>query len=240
MAADLATRFGIEAPSYDWQWYDLLNGTALIQDSGAFSVCAKYGGRTDDLVQDNDQVVSCIPEDRRDETTLVVMTVGGNDLFSLVEDYHAGIAIEELWVQVENEVQLLRDAVTLLRTDKSTFPGEMFVVFANIFEFTDGMGNVDTCPGAASLGYVYDLSAPELVEMIRYYEEEYMRIAVDTQADMVFMGEGFCGHGYNADDPTGPCYREDDRELWFDLTCFHPNDLGHAGIAEMMLSTVDE
>lgn len=240
LAADFATRFGLEAPSYDWQWYDLLNGTALVQDSGAFSVCAKYGGRTDDLVQDNNQVIDCIPEERAAETTLVVTTVGGNDLFALVEDYHAGVPVEELWLQVENEVQLLREAVSYLKTDKVRFPGEMYVVFANVFEFTDGMGNVDACPGAASLGYVYDLSAPELTEMIRYYEEEYMRIAVDTQSDMVFVGENFCGHGYNAEDATGPCYRSDDRALWFDFTCFHPNDLGHAAIAEMVLSTVDE
>lgn len=240
LAADFATRFGIEAPAYDWQWYDLLNGTAAIQDSGAFSVCAKYGGRTDDLVQDNNQVTDCIPEARRSETTLVIMTVGGNDLFSLVEDYADGMPVEDLWIQVENEVTALREAVTWLKSDKETFPGEMFVVFANVYEFTDAMGNVDACPGAASLGYQYDLSAPELTEMIRYYEEEYMRIAVDTQSDMVFMSEGFCGHGYNAEDPTGPCYRDDDRALWFDFTCFHPNDLGHAAIAEMMLSTVNQ
>ena len=240
MAADLATRFGIEAPSYDWQWYDLFNGTAYIQDSGAFSVCAKYGGRTDDLVQDNNQIIDCIPEDRRSETTLVVMTVGGNDLFSLVEDYNTGVAVEDLWLQVDDEVQLQREAVEMLREDKEMFPGEMFVVFANVYEFTDGMGNVDACPGAESLGYKYDLAAPELVEMIRYYEEQFMKIAVDAQADMTFMDEAFCGHGYNAEDSTGPCYRTDNRDLWFDLTCFHPNDLGHAAIAEMMLSTVDE
>ncbi len=240
LAADLATRYSLVAPEYEWQWYDVINGTGYTQDSGDFSVCAKWGGRTDDLVEDHAQVSDCIPESRAGETTLVFITVGGNDLFALVEDYHAGIPVGDLWLEVEAEVARIEEAVSWIKSDKTRFPGEMFVVFANIYEFTDGMGNVDACPGAESLGYVYDLSAPELVDMIRYYEEGYMRVAVETGSDMVFMSEGFCGHGYNAEDPTGPCYREDDRELWFDMTCFHPNDAGHTAIAEMFLSTVEQ
>jgi lysophospholipase L1-like esterase len=240
MAEDLSARFGIEAPAYEWYWYDLFTGNAYMQDSGAFSVCAKYGARTDDLVQDHDQIIECIPESRAGETTLIVMTVGGNDLFSLVEDYHEGIPVEELWTTVEGEVQLLREALSWVKTDKDRFPGEMYVIFANLFEFTDGEGNVDACPGAASLGYTYDLSAPDLQAMIQYYQEQYMSIAVETQSDMVFMGEGFCGHGYNSTDTAGPCYRPDNQDVWFDLTCFHPNDDGHVATAEMMLSVVDE
>jgi lysophospholipase L1-like esterase len=240
VAVDLAARFGIEAPEEAWYWYDLWTGNAYEQDSGAFSVCAKYGARTDDLVEDNDQIIECIPEDRAGENTLVMMTVGGNDLFALVEDYAAGVDVATLWSDVEREVTNLRDAVTWVKTDRDRFPGEMSVVVANVFEFTDGMGNVDACPGAETLGYSYDLSAPDLQDMIRYYQEQWMSIAVETQSDIVFMGEAFCGHGYNADDPSGPCYRADTQELWFDLTCFHPNDAGHLATAELMLSVVEE
>jgi hypothetical protein len=71
-------------------------------------------------------------------------------------------------------------------------------------------------------------------------QEEYVSIAVDTQTDMVFLGEQFCGHGYNDDDTSGRCYRADDPELWLDLTCEHPNEQGHAAIAEAMLAVIDE
>lgn len=239
LATELASRFSIEAPDYWWQWYDSFEGTGYLQDSGAFSVCAKWGARTDDLVEDNDQVVDCIPEGS-EERTLVVMTVGGNDLFSLVEDYYAGVAVDELWATVEREMGLLREAVEWMKTDKERFPDEVDVVFANVYEFTDDMGNVDACPGADSLGYSYDLDDPELQEMIVWMNEEAMSIAVDTRSDMMFLHESFCGHGYNADDPSGPCYRGPDAELWFDLTCFHPNDSGHLAIADLFRQVIEE
>jgi len=70
--------------------------------------------------------------------------------------------------------------------------------------------------------------------------EEFMSIAVDTRTDMLFLLESFCGHGYNHDNPNSRCYRGPDAELWFDLTCIHPNPTGHRAIADMMMSVVRE
>ena len=209
-------------------------------ESGDFAVCAKWGARTDDLVQDNNQVVDCIPEDKADQTTLVVMTVGGNDLFALADDYYAGLTEDELRAQTEDAMQLLRDAVTMIKTDKERFPGQMYVVFANLYEFTDGFGNVDACPGAEFAGYHYDLSSPIIEELLAWQQEEMLRISVDTQSDMIFMGEAFCGHGYNRDDATGLCFRDASAELWFDETCFHPNNTGHGEIAKLFESTISQ
>jgi len=70
--------------------------------------------------------------------------------------------------------------------------------------------------------------------------EEFMSISVDNDTDMLFLLENFCGHGYNRDDPLGRCYRGPDAELWFDLTCIHPNVRGHETIADMFLDVVNE
>ena len=67
-----------------------------------------------------------------------------------------------------------------------------------------------------------------------------MSIAVDTGTDMLILLETFCGHGFNYDDPDGRCYRGPDAELWFDLTCIHPNPIGHAVIADMFFNVVQE
>lgn len=236
----LVTRYGLEAPGWDWEWYDVVNGTTIVQESGDFASCAKWGARTDDLIEDNDQVVNCLAEDKRDLTTLVVITMGGNDLYSLVEDYYAGIPEDELWPVVYNYMQLMREAVAWMTDDPTKFPNGIYVVFANLYEFTDALGNVDACPGADSLGFDYDLAAPTLVDMITYSQEEYASIAVETGTDLMFMGEAFCGHGYNAADTSGRCYRGAESELWFDLTCFHPNGTGHTEIAELFESVVEE
>ena len=58
-------------------------------------------------------------------------------------------------------------------------------------------------------------------------------------ADMVFMLETFCGHGFNRDLEDGRCYRGPDADLWFDLSCIHPNPTGHAATAEMFLSVIE-
>ena len=70
--------------------------------------------------------------------------------------------------------------------------------------------------------------------------EEFMSISVDNDTDMLFLLENFCGHGYNRDDPGGRCYRGPDAELWFDLTCIHPNPTGHQVIADMFMSVILE
>ena len=60
-----------------------------------------------------------------------------------------------------------------------------------------------------------------------------MKAAVDSRSDLVFLFETFCGHGYKRDDPTLQCYRGPNTDLWFDLTCIHPNPTGHAQIAKL-------
>lgn len=145
------------------------------------------------------------------------------------DDYYEGIPDEQLVASTEEQMQNLRDAVTYITTDKVRFPGKMYVVFANLYEFTDGDGDVDVCPGADLVGYHYDLSSPSIKER-----------AFDTSTNMIFMGEAFCGHDYGRADTTSVCYREPDAELWFDASCFHPNDAGHGAIADLFQSTIEE
>ena len=78
------------------------------------------------------------------------------------------------------------------------------------------------------------------VDMVVWAEEQYLKIAVDTKSDMIFMLESFCGHGYKRDDPASPCYRGPGQPLWFDLTCIHPNNDGHAALADLFYQTIAE
>jgi lysophospholipase L1-like esterase len=240
VAAWAVSRWGLQEPDYLWGWYDVIAGTGYQMESGDFAVCAKFGGRTDDLMEDNNQIIDCIPEDKAGLTTLVVMTVGGNDLFALADDYYEGVPEADLIASTEKEMQNLRDAVTWITTDKTRFPGKMYVVFANMYEFTDGFGEVEACPGADLVGYHYDLSNAQIAERLAWMQGEMLSIAVDTETDMIFLGEAFCGHGYNADDASGRCYRGADSPLWFDESCFHPNNDGHDAIAGLFQSTIEE
>ena len=79
-----------------------------------------------------------------------------------------------------------------------------------------------------------------LEDMVVWANEQYMAIAVDNAADMIFSLESFCGHGFRRDDPTSRCYRGPGAPRWFDDTCIHPNAEGHQALADMFFAVVEE
>ena len=241
LADELAVQFGLEPPGALWDMVNVFDGTPLVQESGDFAACSEWGARTDDLMQDGSQIEDCIPEDERHKTTLVVMTIGGNDIANITQDGLDGVPYADIWDDVYEFTELLRESVQWFFDPPDRFPNGVYVVFANMFEFTDGTGDTDACPAAALAGFGAPWDDPdELAEMVIHANEEFMSIAVDNQVDMIFALEEFCGHGFNADDPTAPCYRGANTAEWFDFTCIHPNPDGHAQLTQMFMDVVAE
>jgi lysophospholipase L1-like esterase len=239
LALELADRFGLEAPGFAWQNVNVFGGASYVQDEGDFASCAKWGARADDLMQDDSQVMDCFPPPEREKATLVVMTIGGNDLANLTEGFIDGRPTAELWDQTFEMMDLVRETVEWL-TAPGRFPNGVHVVTTNLYEFTDGTGDTASCPAAGLAGFGAAITDPALEEMVLWSMEEFMSIAVDPGTDMLVLLETFCGHGFLADDPNGRCYRGPNTETWFDLTCIHPNPTGHRAIADMFLSVVLE
>ena len=240
LADRLAERFDLEAPGALWRSWNALSGTALVTHSGDFWSCAEWGARTDDLLEDNSQILDCFPELERTKKTLVVMTMGGNDIAAFTKDGADGMPVDQVSANVAAIVQKLRDAIAFLK-DPAVFPGGVDVVFTNNFEFTDATGDVASCPAAGAAGFDRPWQDPRaLADLVVWMMEQYLAIAVETDSDLVFVLESFCGHGFHHDDPTNGCYRGADAERWFDLTCIHPNPTGHAQLADMFLAVVDE
>lgn len=194
--------------------------------------CAKFGARTDDLLGGDAQIAQCFPGGNEPKKTLVLFTAGGNDIANWAKD---GISAADAISKADVAVKALRDAVVWLK-DPAHFPAGSFVVFANAYEYTDGTGKVTSCPAASLSGFNKDW--PQGIPAVTHFLEEYMKVAVDTKTDMMFLFEQFCGHGYRNDDPTAPCYRGPGAERWFDVTCYHPNGTGHGKIADAFFSVV--
>jgi lysophospholipase L1-like esterase len=200
--------------------------------------CAAWGARTDDLLMEpHQQILNCFPgvEPRR---TLVVMTVGGNDMSAIAKAAMDGDSDQETEAKVTSAIALLEEAVHYLVDDPARFPSGVFVIFSNIYEYTDGVGDLLSCPTAilAGLGGSWPQGRPHYLRV----NEQFVRIARQTNTDVLFLLENFCGHGFHAGDPNNECYRGPDARTWFDLTCIHPNPEGHAAIADMLLAVVDE
>jgi hypothetical protein len=246
LTESLAVEFGLTVPPppvlglFGWPGVNWFDGMAW-EGNEHFNSCAKWGARVDDLAADNTQIADCIPVAERSKQHLVVMTVGGNDIASLTQHGAEGVSTAELWQQVDAWVQDFEDSIAML-TDPVEFPVRPFVIVSNNFEFTDGTGDVNSCAAAGLSDFSGDQWEDPSAQwaMIIHVMEQYMRVAVQYEIDMIFMLEHFCGHGYRRDDPAGACYRGPDAELWFDLTCIHPNPVGHSEIANMFLAVVQE
>ncbi len=242
LAAELVSRWGLEAPSWEWQNLDLLSGESLEKLSGDFANCSKWGARTDDLHKDNTQLEDCIPESERDKHNLVLMTIGGNDLYSLLDDVKNAVDQEEIRADWQEGIDDLRNAMLWLTEDPARFPGGLSIVVANIFDITDTTGAADIadCEGAQLLELDGALLQPFTHELVLHWQESLLDLSVETGIDVVFLGENFCGRGYNWDDETGRCYRGGDPTNYLDATCEHPSPDGHAAIEALMLGVIDE
>jgi hypothetical protein len=200
--------------------------------------CSEYGDRTDDFLEhENRQITECFDtlvagtgvEEAR---TLVVWTMGGNDLLALGDRAAAGAEREELLDRLDTVVEYQRSAINFFQEQEaSLFPNGVDVVFGNNYEFTDGSGDFGSCPTAEVLGLDYDVSSWALGYLT--INEAYLQMAVETQTDMVFMMEHFCGHGFRADDPESGCYKGPETPLYFDGTCIHPSPEGHDKLAQL-------
>ena len=222
-------------PSLPSQIYRAILTDALRTKFGAIDVadCSQWGAHVGDLLSGQNQFAKCFPNDVDDRKTLVVMTDGGNDVASWVKD---GLDADAAMAAADGAIAELRTAIHWLK-DPARFPKGVNVVMANVYEYTDTSGNLDSCPAASASGLHGNWS--QGAAAVVHLQEQMMQIAVETGSDLVFLLEDFCGHGYERNDPSLQCYRGAGAELWFDLTCYHPDPAGHAEIARLFQAVID-
>jgi lysophospholipase L1-like esterase len=228
-------------PTPESGYYRNLLVAALEEDLGhplEAQDCSRWGARVDDLVRDDTQVVDCLGDGVDERATLAVFTAGGNDMFAFAQDFAEGATLDQVNVDVDETIALFEAAMAEIVAARSRFPNGLYVVFGNLYEYTDGTADLSVCPNASLLGF--DAAIPELREAYVRINEAWVRTAVETQTDVVFMLEQFCGHGFLAGDPDNECYRGEEAAIWFDPTCIHPNEEGHRQLAEMFRAVVRE
>jgi lysophospholipase L1-like esterase len=224
-------------PTMFWEYYSALLLGNLQQKFGAdieWENCAEWGARTDDLLIGKKEIAKCFPKAVDDRRTLVVMTIGGNDIASWAQD---GLSAEEATVEADKAADLLEDSLKWFK-EPGRFPNGVFVIVGSPYEYTDATGDVSSCPFSAFAGL--EGNWIEGAGAVIHLHERYMKMAVEQQIDIAFLLEHFCGHGFHYQNPDSQCYKGPDAEIWFDLTCIHPNPKGHAVIADMFTAVVNE
>ena len=155
---------------------------------------------------------------------LVVMTVGGNDLQSVLMNPSS---VEERLEKTVNNWRKIAEYFL----DEQRFPGGSTVLMANVYEPTDAVGQVDNC--------FYGLNISSLLPSLLDANTQFRGLAEEAGFSVLDMRGTFLGHGFNYSDPTTPYYNEDDPSLWLSNDCIHPNPRGHHEIRAMFWRAID-
>lgn len=187
------------------------------------------GGATTQTVRDGQlrALASRLAEEGSDGFTQVFMTVGGNDIQMALFGTLAGAATEPVADGIEAR---LDDILTTL-TDPALFPDGVGVLFANIYDPTDDVGQADACFGGFDVGFM----RPHLRDA-----NARMREAAERhQVGMIDMYGAFQGHGMYAADANNKHHDSGDPTIWYTSDCIHPNDRGHHEIRRHFLAALD-
>ena len=153
--------------------------------------------------------------------TLVVMTIGGNDVRSALNPLADTQSIVD---------KVVRNIETAVLDLQGRFPDGAYIYLTNVYEPTDGVGQWGGC------FWAMDFS-------------DRLPVLYDGEAELYALGERlgvavldlrghFYGHGFHHRDTQLEVHHPDDPTLWFAGDCIHPNDRGHHEIRRLFHAAI--
>ncbi len=154
---------------------------------------------------------------------MVVITIGGNDLTdALFSGGNADQAADQALDNIESIVDFFHDP--------ARFPDGAWVYITNVYEPTDGVGQVDAC--------FFGLDLSSIVPTFERLGDESRALAESQGWALIDLRGHFLGHGFHFED-EGDWYHPDDPTLWFQDDCIHPNVRGHHELRRLFLAAID-
>ncbi len=176
------------------------------------------GATTDTLVRDQLPALERELSFPVDGPTIVVFTIGGNDLQGALNPLSDPDAI------ASNTLSNFEEIVTWLQ-DPGRFPDGVYIYATNVYEPSDAVGQVDEC----FFGFDFSSRLPVMDD----FNADLQSLAKDLGYANVDLRGHFLGHGFYADSPDAPYYDSADPTQWFDADCIHPNAQGHHEIRRL-------
>ena len=179
--------------------------------------------------------ISKLPVFPSDTFGIVCVTSGGNDC---IHDYGRtpprdgamyGATLDKArpWIAAfEKRLGAILDGV-----DKS-FPGGCEIFLANIYDPTDGVGDIEHC----------GLPLPRWPDGLKILTE--MNAVIERAAasrkniHIVDIRSEFLGHGIHCRDRRNPYYHKDDPSYWYYENLEDPNDTGYDAIRRLYLGEI--
>ena len=158
------------------------------------------------------------------QPTIVVMTVGGNDLL-----HHYGVP-EERGVELSYEMKRNLLKIISCFQDPERFPKPTKIYIGNIYDPSDGMGNLE------KEGYS---PWPDGLKVLDHWNRRIQEVAEEKGLTLVDIHRHFLGHGVNYDDSSGKYYDPKDNTPWLRLV-IEPNARGAHEIRKLFWEKIYE
>jgi lysophospholipase L1-like esterase len=210
-------------------FYDMLSADLTTKFPGLTFVHGAQQGAITDVFSDNQPANAPLLKSQiaalgssYTGDVLVTITIGGNDLNS-----HALAAISNTDAPIRGELDShLAAELGELATPGRLGSGKVYIVIANIYDFTDGQGDFAT----VMCGPGVNISATATKTSFGAWNDVISTNIGKVSGALYDMHADFTGHGYNNPDKT---------QLWYDASsCVHPNALGHDAIRRSIYKVV--
>ncbi len=161
---------------------------------------------------------------------LIVVTTGGNDIIHNYgrtpprEGAMYGATMDEAGPWIKNFRQRLDDMVHAV---ESKFPGGCHIFLANIYDPTDGAGDIEN----AGLPKWKD----GMLILDTYNDIIAGCVKKHSSVHLIDMHDAFLGHGIHCTKFWRPHYRRSDPHYWYYDNLEDPNDRGYDAIRRMFL-----
>ncbi|MGQ9721877.1 MAG: SGNH/GDSL hydrolase family protein [Candidatus Jordarchaeum sp.] len=158
------------------------------------------------------------------QPTIIILTVGGNDIL-----HQYGVPEKKgITLSYEMKGRLLK-IISYLQ-DSVRFPKPARIYIGNIYDPSDGMGNLE------KEGYS---RWPDGLKVLDHWNKRIEEVAREKGLTLVDVHRHFLGHGVNYDDPSGKHYDPEDNTSWL-WQVIEPNSRGAHEIRKLFWEKIYE
>lgn len=194
-----------------WPDHDHATLASAVVPGATWRSLARSGAHTGHLQTQLEWALADLPDPAAPRPTLVLVTIGGNDgVQALLPGVDPEPIFQRALERIDAWAEDLRQALS---------PAPVGLILANLYEPSDGAGQIPGCFGGIDYTDKLDAWADWNTALEAWGAEHDVPI--------VDLATPFSGHGRLADPST----------TWLDPDCLHPNDRGHHEIRLRFLDT---
>jgi lysophospholipase L1-like esterase len=157
--------------------------------------------------------------------TIVVITIGGNDLVAQLESDLTSGSDATATQNLTNAISNIRSVINYFTAAK--FPDGVAIYLANVYDPSGGTGMLSGACAQSIAGVNTPVSDKYIEGILANWESSYVSLGTELHFAVVDAHGGFLTHGVTATD------------TYFFHDCIHPNNEGHNELRNLFFEAID-